>query len=122
MTVTYATAALVGKRSKYISTDLTTTAEGDIDQIIYQVEGFIDSVMRATARGASPDFTFDVAKHGIIRMCAIDYATYLCIIYDFVNFPSLDDAESAAALLWNSIAHSLTLLSDSRIIEYLKGS
>jgi hypothetical protein len=117
MAVTYTTAALVKKRVKYISSSLL---DADIEENILQVESFIDSIMRATARGTSPDFSFNSARHGLIRVCATDHAAYLCIIYDPSEFPSLDDVEVVASLLWNSVAMALSLLADPRIVDQLK--
>jgi len=116
MTVTYTTAAIVKKRVKSISSSLADT---DIEENILQAESLIDSVMKRTARGTSPDFTFDADKHGIIRDCATNYAAYLCIIYDPTEFASMETAEMVANLLWNATQNALTMLSDSRFVEYL---
>jgi len=118
MAVTYTTAALVKKRVKNLSSSLS---DSDIEENITQVESIIDSVMKVTARGASPDFTFDAAKHGVIRNCATDYASYLCLIYDPSEFETLETAELDVNLLWNSAQNLLTLISDPRTVEYLKG-
>ena len=116
MTVTYTTADIVKKRVKNISSSL---ADSDIEENILQAESIIDSVMKRTARGTSPDFTFDSSKHGIIRDCATNYAAYLCIIYDPSEFPSMETAEMVANLLWNAVQNALNMLSDSRFVEYL---
>jgi len=116
MAVTYTTAAIVKKRVKNISSSL---ADSDIEENILQAESIIDSVMKRTARGTSPDFTFDSEKHGIIRDCATNYAAYLCIIYDPSEFPSMETAEMVANLLWNAVQNALNMLSDSRFVEYL---
>jgi len=121
MTVTYTTVALLKKRCKYISNDLTDTADGDIENNIVQVESIIDSVMRQTARGAAADFAFDAAKHGIIRNVATDYAAYLCIKYDPSEFPTMETAEFEINALWNDIKNGLEILSDPRTVQYLKG-
>jgi len=76
--------------------------------------------MRKSACGSCPDFTFDSNRHGLIRVCATDYAAYLCIIYDPSEFPSLDDVEVVASLLRNSVAMALSLLADPRIVDQLK--
>ncbi|RKY41679.1 MAG: hypothetical protein DRP85_05480 [Candidatus Makaraimicrobium thalassicum] len=116
MTVTYTTADIVKKRVKNISSSL---ADSDIEENILQAESIIDSVMKRTARGTSPDFTFDSSKHGIIRDCATNYAAYLCVIYDPSEFPSMETAEMVANLLWNAVQNALNMLSDSRFVEYL---
>lgn len=118
MAVTYTTAAIVKKRVKHLSASL---ADADIEENILQVESIIDSIMKLRARAASPDFTFDADKHGIIRNCATDYAAYLCVTYDPSEFPTMETAEMVANLLWNSVQALLTMLSDARVVEYLKG-
>jgi len=116
MTVTYTTAAIVKKRVKSISSALSDT---DIEENILQAESIIDAIMKRTARGTSPDFTFDADKHGIIRDCATNYAAYLCITYDPSEFASMETAEMVANLLWNAIQNELTMLTDARFVEYL---
>lgn len=116
--VTYTTAAIVKKRVNHLSASLL---DSDIEENINQAESIIDSVMKHTARGASPDFTFDADKHGIIRNCTTDYAAYLCITFDPSEFPTMETAEMVANLLWNSAQNILEMLADARSVEYLKG-
>jgi hypothetical protein len=118
MAVTYTEAALVKKRSNFISASLIDT---DIEENIYQAESIIDSVMLKTARGATPDFTFDPTKHGMIRDCATDLATYFCITFDPSGFPSMETAEMVSNLLWNAIQMEFTLLADVKTSEFLEG-
>ena len=118
MAVTYTTAAIVKKRTNFLSTSL---ADADIEENIMQAEGIIDAAMLITARGVSPDFTFDADKHGIIRACATDLAAYYSVGFDFVEFRSMEDVEMTINLLWNLAQTSLTLLSDVRTVERLKG-
>ena len=119
MAVTYTTAALVKKRVKDISADLL---DADIEQNIDESEGIIDATMRLSARGSSPDFTFDASKHSILRQCCTDLAAFLCIFYDpSGSFADLADCEITANLLWNSSERSLSMLSDPRVANYIKG-
>ena len=119
MAVTYSTAALVRKRVKEISASLI---DADIEENIYEAEGIIDATMRASARGAAPDFTFDAVKHSIIRQACTDLAAFLTIFYDpGGSFLTLADAEMSANLLWNSSQRSRSLLSDPRVVIYLQG-
>lgn len=119
MAVTYTTAALVKKRSNFISASLTTP---DIEENIYEAENIIDCVMLKTARGTSPDFAFDSEKHGVLRDCATNLATYLCITFDFVEFRSMEEVETTINLLWNSAQLALTLLADSKTVNYLEAT
>ncbi len=113
MAVHYTTAAIVKKRVKYLSSSLS---DSDIEENISQVEDGIDAVMTCSFKT-----TFDPDKHGIIRNCATDYAAYLCISYDPAEFPSMETAEFEMNVLWNNVQNLLTILSDTRTVEYLKG-
>lgn len=112
MVVTYTTAALVKKRVSKISAALL---DGDIEANINMVEGFIDAVMKDSFL-----LTFDAAKHGIIRSCATDYATFLSILYDVSQFATIDDLEATLNPLWTSWATACCVLSDPRVVTYLK--
>ena len=118
MAVTYTTVALVKKRVKDISASLL---DADIEENIYEAEGIIDATMRLSARGGAPDFTFDAVKHSIIRQTCTDLAAFFSIFYEpGTSFLTLADAEMATNLLWNSAEDSLSLLSDPRVVTYLK--
>lgn len=112
MAVTYTSAALVKKRSKGISADLL---DADIEANIYEAENIIDVTMKDSFKTS-----FDAVKHAIIQQCCTDLAAFLCITYDPSSFISLADAEFSVNLLWNSAERSLSLLSDSRTVDYLK--
>ena len=113
-TYVYSTPTLVRKRVKDLSTDLV---DADIEQNIVEAAGIIDAAMTDTLQ-----FTFDSLKHGLVRQCATDLAAFLSIIYDPEgSFSTLLAAELTANLLWNSTARSLSLLSDPRVVTYIKG-
>ena len=114
MAVTYTTSALVRKRVKDI-TAAPTLADADIEANIEMVEGFINSAMKYSFLT-----TFDATKHAIIRSCATDYAAYLSILYDVAQFSTIEDVETTLNGLWVSWATALCLLSDPRLVEYLK--
>ncbi len=116
MAVTYSTAALVKKGTKWLSADL---ADADIDEYIYEAEGVIDAVMKKTGRGLAPDYTFDVAKHGVIRDAATSLALFNCIRYDPGQFPLLEQAEMTENLAYYSALRALTLLADVRVTDYV---
>jgi len=112
MAVIYTTVALVKKRTKTISAELTNP---DIEECINEAESIIDSTMKKSFLGS-----FDMDKHGIIRQCCTDLAAFLCVIYDpVITFKSLGDAEMTINLLWNSAERSLSLLSDSRTVDFI---
>ncbi|AJP62068.1 hypothetical protein [ANMV-1 virus] len=115
MAVTYTTAALVKKGTKWLSGDLV---DADIEEYIYQAEGIIDAVMKKTGRGLAPDYTFDVGIHGIIRDAATSLALFNCIRYDPGCFPLLEQAEMTENLAYYSALRALALLGDTRIVEY----
>ena len=116
MAVTYTTAAIVKKRTNFLSSSLT---DDNIEENIMQAENIIDCVMLKTVRGSDVDFSFDSAKHGIIRDCATNLAAYLCITFDPSEFPSMETAEMVSNLLWNEIQMAFILLSDVRTGEFL---
>jgi hypothetical protein len=116
MAVTYSTAALVKKGTKWLSTDL---GDSDIDEYIYQAEGVIDGVMKKTGRGAAPDYTFDIDKHGLIRDAATSLALFNCIRYDPGAYPLLEQGEMTANLAYYSALRALTLLADPRVVDYV---
>lgn len=118
MAVTYTTAALVKKATKWISGDLI---DDDIDEYIYEAEGVIDSVMKKTGRGGDPDFAFDSTKHGVIRDAATSLAVYNCIRYDPGAFPTLEQAEFSVNLAYYSALRALGFLADTRIMDFVTG-
>ena len=117
MAVTYTTAAIVKKRTNFISASLS---DDEIEENIIQAESIIDCVMLKTARGPTSGFTFDSIKHGIIRSCATDLAAYFSVTFDFVEFRSMEEVEMTINLLWNSAQVALTLLSDVRTVNHLE--
>lgn len=118
MVVTYTTAALIAKGTKWMSAALVTA---DIEEYIYEAEGVIDGVMKKTGRGVAPDFTFDSDVHGVIRDAATSLALFNCIRYDPGEFPILEQAELTENLAYYSALRALTLLRDTRIVEYVVG-
>ena len=116
MAVTYTTATLVRKGTKWLSADLV---DADIDEYIYQAEGVIDGVMKQTGRGLAPTYTFDVGKHGLVREAATSLALFNCIRYDPGAFPLLEQAEMTENLAYYSALRALTLLADTRVTDYI---
>lgn len=113
MAVTYTTAALVRKRVENIDASLL---DSDIEQYIYEAEGVVDACMKDSLK-----MSFDSSKHGLIQACATDLAAYYCICFNPSAHPTLSDAELIANLLFNSSERNLSLLTDPRIVDYLKG-
>ena len=118
MAVTYTTAAIVKARVKQISASLS---DSNIEENIMQAEGVIDAAMKKTARGSSPDFTFDADKHGIIRDCATNYAAYSSLLYDVSEFTASNSAKVVLEELRKSAESLLVTLADSKILNYLEG-
>lgn len=112
MAVTYTTAAIVKKRIKDISADLT---DGDIDTNIYHAEAIIDGLIKDSFLAI-----FDATKHGIIQSCATDLAAFECIMYDGAAFTSPSAQSAAANLTWYSAERMLTILENPRTVQYLK--
>jgi hypothetical protein len=84
MVVTYSTAALVRKGTKWLSGELV---DADVEEYIYQAEGVIDGVMK--------------------------------LRYDPGCFPLLEEAEMTENLAYYSALRALTLLADTRVVDYL---
>ena len=116
MVVTYTTAAFVRKGSKWLSGDLI---DADIEEYIYQAEGVIDGVMKQTGRGLAQTYTFDSTLHGLVREAATSLALFNCIRYDPGGFPLLEEAELAENLAYYSALRALTLLADTRVVDYI---
>lgn len=95
-------------------------SDADIEKNINQAESLIDCIMKATARGSTPDFVFDAAKHGILRNCATDFAAYLCVTYNVAQFVAIDDAEATLNALYTTYSALLCVLGDERVVTYLK--
>lgn len=101
--MTYTTAALVKKRVKNISSELS---DADIEQFIYEAEGIIDDTM-----GFSLISSFDAAEHTTIRSCATALAALSTIANDpGTTFLSLDDAELTIKLLESTVDRTMALL------------
>lgn len=113
MAVTYTTATLVRKRNKNISADLI---DADLEQYIYEAETLIDVTMAYSFLTR-----FNATKHAIIRSCATDLAAFAAIAYDpGTTFLTLADAELTANLLWNNSERILSIVSNPRVVEYLR--
>jgi hypothetical protein len=117
MTATYTTVEIVKKRLKEIPDGLTSD---DITENIIQAESVVDSVMLMTGRGDSPDFTFDAAKHGIVRETTTDLAAFLCLSYNLEVHEMLETSELFANMMWNAIVFNTEKLKDVRTTNFIK--
>ena len=88
-----------------------------ISGAIIRAEGIIDSVMR-TRHGT--DLTFDFVKHGILKDTAVALAGYFIIVGDVEEYASNSSASLTADMLWAVADRNLAILSDQRVIKYLK--
>ena len=116
MAVTYTTVAIVKKRVNPYNPNLF---DEDIEENIMQAEGVIDAAMKKTARGSSPDFTFDADKHGIIRDCATNYAAYSSVLHAASETYTYNVHRSILEELRQNVESSLIALSDHKIVSYL---
>lgn len=112
MAVTYTTVALVKKRIEHID---ATLIDADIEQYIGEAESMINCVMTDSLIPI-----FDATKHAIIRGVASDMAAYTCLRFNPSKYPSMEEAEMCANLLWDAIRAQLGILSDRRTVAYLK--
>ena len=109
----YTTDTIVKDRIKHIHADLT---QAKIEENIEMAEGMIDCVMRE-----SFTTTFNEAKHGLIRQAATCLAAFMCLTYDPEQFSSTSSAALAADLLWAEADRALAILSDQKVVTYLRG-
>ena len=91
----------------------------DISGSITRAEGVIDAMMQKTGRGSSPDFTFDEAKHGIIKDTAMALSGYDLISADTETFASNSAAGLLADLLWAKVNRNLVMLLDKNVQKWL---
>lgn len=117
MAVTYSTSALIKKAAKWIPAGLADPA--DFNNYIYQAESIIDETMGKTARGAGADFTFNAKQHGIIQRAATAIGAFYAITYWPGAHPLLEQAETTENLLFYDQLRALTLLSDTRVSDFL---
>lgn len=117
MAVTYSSSALIKKAAKWIPPGLTDPTDFDI--YIYQAESLIDETMGKTARGVSPDFTFNAKQHGILQRAATAIGAFYAITYDVSAHPLLEQAELTQNLLYYDQLRALTLLADIRVANFL---
>lgn len=118
MAVTYSSSALIKKCAKWIPAGLVDP--DDFNNYIYQAESVIDESMGKSARGAGADFTYDAKQHGIIERAATAISAFFSISYNVSAFPLLEETEMTANLLFYDQLRALTLLSDTRVSDFLR--
>ncbi len=118
MAVVYSSSALIKKAVKWIPAGLVDPT--DFDNYIYQAESLIDESMGKVARGAGADFVFDAKSHGIIQRAATAIGAFYAITYNVSAFPLLEESEMGANLLFYDQLRALTLLSDTRVSDFLQ--
>lgn len=119
--VTYTTATKVKSRFEDFDTDLS---DSEINQFITTAESVIDVVMKKSARGSKPNFTFSSAKHGIIEETASTLAAFSCLSSQPTG-QSGNISSARASLMgsfyWAIFRRNLRILSDERVVKYLEG-
>jgi len=115
---TYSSATLVRKAAKWIPSGLS---DSNLESFIVQAESVIDETMLRTARGGSPDFTFDAKRHAIIQRAATAAAAFAACSYNVASHPLLEQAEMTQNLLYYDQLRILTLLADTRVADFLAG-
>ena len=109
----YTTPALVRKRIKDVDSGIS---DWDIFHYISEAEGVIDATMNDSFKSI-----FDPLKHGVIRTCATNLAAYNCLQYNPSQSLGLEATQLISNSLWKLKEYGLSLLSDSRVVTYLKG-
>ena len=116
--MTYASEQDVKDRLSQISGSNVTDIM--ISGAIVQAEGIIDAGMRLTGKGASPDYTFSAAKHGLVRNTASAMAAYITLSYLVEEFLSTSSAALTADLLWAEVNRNMGILVDGRVRKWIQ--
>lgn len=118
MGITYTTVDDVKDRIAQISGSNVT--DEMISGAIFQAEGIVDSAMRLTGRGTGPDYTFDEAKHGLIKDTTTALGTYMILNFLVEDFQSTSSAALTADLLWAEVNRNFGILLDDRVRKYVQ--
>jgi len=111
--LTYTTIALVKSQVKSVTPSIT---DPEIGKAILDAESFIDSFIKDSLKGS-----FDTTKLGVIRTLCTKLAVTYCLEDDVVNQLGSSVGSLLLEAIKNDISTILSLLSDQRYIEYLKG-
>lgn len=114
---TYATVEEVSGALVLAGKDLPATR---VSGAILRAEGLIDSVLQKTGRGSSPDFIFDLTKHGIIKDTVIALVGLDLITSDVEDFSSSMTAALTADMLWAKANRNMIILMSPSVSKYLK--
>ena len=112
----YTTATKVASRFEDIDTDISAT---EIGEFIYCAEGIVDAHMRTSFIKS-----FDDTKHGLIEDATSLIVAFMCLsVQPTGQTGEISPARAAlmADLWWAQSKRDLRLLSDTRVISYLKG-
>ena len=118
MAVTWTSAAIVKKRSKYINT--TDLSDSDIESIINEAEGMVEGLMRKQLSDFTTT-TFDAQKHGLIRSLVTDLATIKCLLYDPDESADNDQLQLHIESMLHLTKIQLALLSDTKRVDFISG-
>ena len=92
-----------------------------ISGAIEMAEGMIDAVMRKTGIGATPDFTFDSTKHGLIRNTCTSLAAFMLLTTGVdTAFSTTSTVSLTADMLWAEADRGLAILSDPRVNKFIR--
>ncbi len=111
-TVTYTSAARVQGRAHNMSANVSTD---EISTFIVDAEDLIDGVMKYSFKGS-----FDTTKHSLLQAAATVIAALSAVAADPSTFSDLPEAQGLMDVLWAESWRFLTLLSDTRTVEWLK--
>ena len=111
-TVTYTQVARVQGRAHNISTNVSTA---EISSFIVDAEDLIDGVMMHSFKG-----NFSTTKHSLLQAAATVIAALSAVAADPSTFTDLPEAQGLMDVLWAESWRFLTLLSDVRVVTWLK--
>lgn len=112
----YTTADFVRHRAKNIAAS-ATLPDDTIQEFIVAAEAIIDAVTNEDWED-----NFVQAKHRLIEAVATDIAALYAIAQDPSVYTDLAEAMVMIDVLWASTYRGLLLLSDDRVVKFLKGT
>lgn len=115
------TYALIGNVKERLNLISGAWSDNRISGAIEMAEGMIDGVMQKTGIGASPDYTFDSTKHGLIRNTCTSLAAFMMLSGWVEEFSTSSTVSLTADLLWAEADRGLAILSVPRVNKFVRG-
>ena len=89
----------------------TGATDDEIDELIEQAEGIVIAITRTVWKTTIPS---------LIKSLTTDLAAFYLLQHDPSGLSSTSEAALEADMLWAAIERQIILLSDDRVVEFLK--